>query len=38
MAVMTTQQSEGALLDEKPLKTTLAVGKEGPNGSLEVNG
>jgi len=38
MAVMTTQQSEGALLNEKPLQTTLSSGKEGPNGSLEMNG
>ncbi|KAH6848060.1 hypothetical protein B0I37DRAFT_309689 [Chaetomium sp. MPI-CAGE-AT-0009] len=34
---MATQQSEGALLNEKPLQS-LAVGKEGPNGSLEANG
>lgn len=34
---MTTQQSEGALLKEKPLQA-LPVGKEGPNGKLEVNG
>ncbi|KAK4031638.1 hypothetical protein C8A01DRAFT_41915 [Parachaetomium inaequale] len=34
---MATPQAEGALLDEKPLQT-LAAGKEGPNGSLEVNG
>lgn len=38
MAVMTTQQSEGALLSEKPLKTTVLGGKEASNGSLEVNG
>ncbi|KXX83269.1 Bromodomain-containing factor 1 [Madurella mycetomatis] len=35
---MTTQQSEGALLNEKPLQTTLLPGKDGLNGSLEVNG
>ncbi|KAK4141723.1 uncharacterized protein C8A04DRAFT_13856 [Dichotomopilus funicola] len=34
---MTTQQSEGALLKEKPLQA-IPVGKEGPNGKLEVNG
>ncbi|SPQ27061.1 a04dac56-5bda-4be4-929c-70af1097aa6f [Thermothielavioides terrestris] len=35
---MTTQQSEGALLGEKPLPSTLPGAKEGLNGSLEVNG
>ncbi|KAL2134378.1 hypothetical protein VTI74DRAFT_297 [Chaetomium olivicolor] len=35
---MTTQQSEGALLNEKPLQTALPAATEGPNGSLEVNG
>ncbi|KAK4155297.1 hypothetical protein C8A00DRAFT_13690 [Chaetomidium leptoderma] len=35
---MTTQQSEGALLSETSLQATLPVGKEGSNGSLEVNG
>jgi bromodomain-containing factor 1 len=38
MAVMTTQHSEGALLNEKPLQTTVPAPKEGLNGSLEVNG
>jgi hypothetical protein len=38
MAVMTTQQPEGALLSEKPLQTTISLKKEGPNGKLEVNG
>jgi bromodomain-containing factor 1 len=33
----TTPQAEGALLDQKPAQT-IAPGKEGPNGSLEVNG
>ncbi|KAL2173443.1 uncharacterized protein P884DRAFT_303414 [Thermothelomyces heterothallicus CBS 202.75] len=35
---MTTQQSEGALLNEKPLQATPVSGREGPNGSLETNG
>lgn len=35
---MATQQSEGALLNEKPLQGSLPVGKEGPNGALEANG
>ncbi|EAQ84216.1 hypothetical protein CHGG_10620 [Chaetomium globosum CBS 148.51] len=35
---MATQQSEGALLNEKPLQPSLPVGKEGPNGALEANG
>ncbi|KAK3293686.1 uncharacterized protein B0H64DRAFT_218447 [Chaetomium fimeti] len=38
MAVMATQQSEGALLNEKPLQPSFPVGKEGPNGALEANG
>ncbi|KAL2139192.1 hypothetical protein VTI28DRAFT_5521 [Corynascus sepedonium] len=35
---MTTQQSEGALLKEKPLQATIISGKEGPNGSVGTNG
>ncbi|KAK4223631.1 Bromodomain-containing factor 1 [Podospora fimiseda] len=38
MAVMTTQQSEGALLGEKPLQAPLALEKETLNGTVEVNG
>ncbi|KAK4131638.1 hypothetical protein BT67DRAFT_408211, partial [Trichocladium antarcticum] len=38
MAVMTTQQPEGALLSGMPLQTTTSLDKEGPNGSLEENG
>ncbi|KAK4163778.1 hypothetical protein QBC43DRAFT_56216 [Cladorrhinum sp. PSN259] len=38
MAVMTTQQSEGALLAEKPLQAPLALEKETLNGTMEVNG
>ncbi|KAK3304780.1 uncharacterized protein B0T15DRAFT_400428 [Chaetomium strumarium] len=35
---MTTQQSEGGLLNEKPLERTIPMNKEGLNGNLEVNG
>ncbi|KAL2148918.1 hypothetical protein VTH82DRAFT_1604 [Thermothelomyces myriococcoides] len=35
---MTTQQSEGAPLNEKPLQATPSAGKEGPNGTLGTNG
>ncbi|KAK3989634.1 Bromodomain-containing factor 1 [Cladorrhinum sp. PSN332] len=35
---MTTQQSEGALLAEKPLQAPLALEKETLNGTVEVNG
>jgi hypothetical protein len=35
---MTTQQSEGGLLNEKLLERTIPMNKEGPNGNLEVNG
>lgn len=35
---MTTQQSEGALLNEKPLQSTLPREEDGPNGRLDVNG
>lgn len=38
MAVMTTQQSEGALPNEKPAQATPPAGNAGTNGSLEVNG
>ncbi|KAK4097057.1 hypothetical protein N658DRAFT_313948 [Parathielavia hyrcaniae] len=38
MAVMTTQQSEGALLDEKPLPIDLVVTKHGSNVRREMNG
>ena len=41
MAVMTTQQSEGALLSAKPLQATVSLEKDkkdGPNGHVEVNG
>ncbi|KAL2017226.1 hypothetical protein VTK56DRAFT_2385 [Thermocarpiscus australiensis] len=38
MAAMATQQSAGALLNEKPLHTTLPLGMDGPNGDLGVNG
>lgn len=38
MAVMTTQQSEGVLLEEKLLKTTPATDKDVRNGNSEVNG
>ncbi len=36
---MTTQQSEGAILGEKPLKAaSLPIAKDGPNGSPAING
>ncbi|KAK3898551.1 hypothetical protein C8A05DRAFT_18897 [Staphylotrichum tortipilum] len=36
---MTTQQSEGAILVEKPLKAaSLPIAKDGPNGSPAING
>ncbi|KAK3936604.1 Bromodomain-containing factor 1 [Diplogelasinospora grovesii] len=38
MAVMTTQHSDGLLLDEKPLKMSSAVETDARNGSLKVNG
>ncbi|KAL2255974.1 hypothetical protein VTK26DRAFT_2403 [Humicola hyalothermophila] len=41
MAVMTTQQSEGALPSAKPLQATVSLEtdeKEGPNGHVEMNG
>ncbi|KAK4182932.1 hypothetical protein QBC35DRAFT_394969 [Podospora australis] len=38
MAVMTTQQPEGALLSEKPLSTSLELEKDARNGSADVNG
>jgi hypothetical protein len=39
MAVMTTPQPEGALLNEKPLlQPAVPSYKEGVNGGLEVNG
>lgn len=38
MAVMTTQQSEGALANEKPTHATPLAAIKGTNGTLEVNG
>ncbi|KAK3311991.1 hypothetical protein B0H66DRAFT_608897 [Apodospora peruviana] len=35
---MTTQHSEGGLLDEKPIKMDTALDIDGRNGTLEVNG
>jgi hypothetical protein len=37
MAVMTTHQSEGVLLEEKMVKTTI-IDKDIRNGNTEVNG
>ncbi|KAK3683294.1 hypothetical protein B0T22DRAFT_244552 [Podospora appendiculata] len=38
MAVMSTQQSEGLLLNEKPVPMTSILDKDGRNRSLEING
>lgn len=38
MAIMTTQQSEGGVLNEKALERTIPMNKEGLNGNPEVNG